>query len=96
MTDIFLNKPDLVVALSYDGAAAPRVSAKGRGALAEEILALAEQHGIPQEKDAELARLLAQIPLDEEIPEALYLAVAEVIAFAYLLTGKRPAGFEPG
>ncbi len=93
MTDIYLNKPDLVVALRYDGENAPRVTAKGRGALADQILALAEEHDIPLEKDPELTELLAHIPLGDEIPEALYLAVAEVIAFAYLLSGKRPQGF---
>jgi flagellar biosynthesis protein len=92
VTDIFLNRPDLAVALHYDGRNAPRVTAKGRGALAEQILALAEAHGVPLEQDPELAALLAQIPLGEEIPEALYLAVAEVIAFAYLLSGRRPPG----
>ncbi|MGD9171725.1 MAG: flagellar protein FhlB, partial [Candidatus Thiodiazotropha sp.] len=45
-------------------------------------------------EDAELAALLSQIPLGDEIPEALYRAVAEVIAFAYLLSGKRPPGYE--
>ena len=94
MTEILLNPPELVVALRYDGETAPRVTAKGRGALAEQILALAEKHDIPLEQDAELAALLGQIPLGEEIPEALYLAVAEVIAFAYLLSGRRPPGFE--
>jgi flagellar biosynthesis protein len=93
MTEIHLNKPELVVALRYDGVSTPRVAAKGRGELADQILALAEAHGIPLERDTELAGLLAQIPLGEEIPEALYLAVAEVIAFAYLLSGKRPADF---
>lgn len=94
MTDIYLNKPDRVVALTYDGANTPRVSAKGRGTLADQIIALAEEYDVPIEKDPELAALLSQIPLGDEIPEALYLAVAEVIAFAYLLTGKRPPGFE--
>ncbi len=94
MTDIYQNKPELVVALKYDGKNAPKVTAKGQGALADQILALAEQHDIPLEKDPELAELLAHIPLGEEIPEALYLAVAEVIAFAYLLSGRRPPGFE--
>jgi flagellar biosynthesis protein len=96
MTDITLNPTDLVVALTYDGETVPRVTAKGHGALAEQILALAERHDVPLQRDAELAALLAQIPLGEEIPEALYLAVAEVIAFAYLLSGKRPAGFDAG
>jgi flagellar biosynthesis protein len=95
MTEIYLNKPDLVVALSYDGQNAPRVTAKGRGTLADQILAIAEAHDIPLEKDPELTELLAQIPLGEEIPQALYLAVAEVIAFAYLLSGKMPPGYDP-
>ena len=94
MTDIFLNKPERVVALRYDGVNTPRVTAKGRGTLADQILALAEEYDIPIEKDPELAALLSQIPLGDEIPETLYLAVAEVIAFAYLLSGKRPPGFE--
>jgi flagellar biosynthesis protein len=95
MTEIHLNKPDLVVALHYDGVNAPRVTAKGRGTLADQILAIAEAHDIPLEKDPELTELLAQIPLGDEIPQALYLAVAEVIAFAYLLSGKMPPGYEP-
>jgi flagellar biosynthesis protein len=89
------NGPDLAIALYYDGRNAPRVTAKGRGALAEQILALAQEHEIPLEYDPELAALLAQIPLGDEIPQALYLAVAEVIAFAYLLSGRLPAGFDP-
>ncbi|MCG8042479.1 MAG: EscU/YscU/HrcU family type III secretion system export apparatus switch protein [Candidatus Thiodiazotropha taylori] len=85
---------DLAVALKYDGENAPRLTAKGRGELAERILALAEEHNIPLHEDVELAALLSQIPLGDEIPQALYRAVAEVIAFAYLLSGKRPPGFE--
>ncbi|MES9903820.1 MAG: EscU/YscU/HrcU family type III secretion system export apparatus switch protein [Sedimenticola sp.] len=93
MSDIYDQLPELAVALNYDGKNAPRVTAKGRGKLADEILKLAEESGIPLEQDSELATILAQIPLGEEIPEALYRAIAEVIAFAYLLTGKRPLGF---
>lgn len=94
MTDFEANQPDLAIALHYDGETAPRITAKGRGELAERILALASEHEIPLQRDPELAALLAQVPLGDEIPEALYRAVAEVIAFAYLLSGKRPAGFE--
>ncbi len=93
MTEFYQNRPERVVALRYDGVNTPRVTAKGQGNLAEQILALAEAHGVPIEKDPELAALLSQIPLGDEIPETLYLAVAEVIAFAYLLSGKRPPGF---
>jgi flagellar biosynthesis protein len=86
--------PDLAVALHYDQQNAPRISAKGAGELANSIIALAQQHGIPLHDDPELVAILAQIPLGDEIPENLYVAVAEVIAFAYLITGKRPPGFQ--
>ena len=85
---------ELAVALLYDGEHAPVVTAKGRGETAERILRLAEEHGIPLQGDPELAAILAQIPLGSEIPEPLYRAIAEVIAFAYLVSGKRPPGFE--
>lgn len=86
-----LNPPDVAIALNYDGQNAPRVTAKGKGLVAERIIELARQHDIPLQSDPELIQLLAQIPLGEEIPRALYVAVAEVIAFAYLLRGKFPA-----
>jgi len=90
------DKPKLpdrrrAVALHYAGQGAPRVTAKGQGLVADEILRLAHEHGIPLYEDAQLARLLARIELNEEIPEKLYRAVAEVIAFAWRLHGKRPS-----
>ncbi|TCK18815.1 flagellar biosynthesis protein [Thiogranum longum] len=89
------NKPvALAVALEYDGDSAPRVTAKGRDALAEKILQVARKHGIPIQENQPLASILANIELGEEIPESLYLAVAQVIAFAYYLSGKVPE--EPG
>lgn len=81
---------DLAVALKYDGKNAPKVTAKGEGITAEQILAIAEQHGIPLQTEPELSRILAQIPLGDEIPDELYTAVAEVIAFAYYLSEKTP------
>lgn len=81
---------DIAIALKYDGTNAPKVTAKGQGLTAEHILQIAEQHGIPLQTEPELARILAQIPLGEEIPNELYIAVAEVIAFAYFLSGKIP------
>jgi flagellar biosynthesis protein len=81
---------DLAVALKYDGKNAPKVTAKGEGVTAEQILAIAEKHGIPLQTEPELARILAQVPLGDEIPKELYTAVAEVIAFAYYLSGKIP------
>ncbi|NOT12041.1 MAG: flagellar protein FhlB [Methylococcaceae bacterium] len=81
---------DIAVALKYDGNNAPRVTAKGSGFTAEQILSLAEQHGIPLQTEPELVKILAQIPLGDEIPNELYKAVAEVLAFAYFLSGKTP------
>lgn len=85
---------ELAVALQYDGVNAPRITAKGSDAIAQHILELAQQHGIPVRKDPEMAAILAQVPLGEEVPEELYRAIAEIIAFAYLISGKRPPGFE--
>lgn len=82
--------PQTAVALLYDGDSAPRVTAKGRGELAERILALADAHDVPIQQDAELTLLLAQIDLGDEVPRELYVAVAQVIAFAYQLSGKLP------
>jgi flagellar biosynthesis protein len=81
---------DIAVALKYDGKNAPKVTAKGSGLSAEQILAIAEQHGIPLQAEPELVKILAEIPLGEEIPNELYTAVAEVLSFAYFLSGKTP------
>ena len=89
------NKPTTAVALHYDGKEAPQITAKGTGELAEKIIALAKEHGIPLHEDAALISLLSKLDLGDEIPQPLYTAVAEVIAFAYILNGKVPEGFDP-
>jgi flagellar biosynthesis protein len=81
----------LAVALQYDGERAPRVTAKGRDEVAQRIVSLAREHGIPMQENEPLAALLARVELGDEIPENLYLAVAQVIAFAYHLSGKVPS-----
>ncbi len=80
----------IAVALEYDGDHAPVVTASGVNEIAEKIIALAEKQGIPLHNDQALVEVLSQVQLGEEIPEKLYRAVAEVIAFAYILTGKFP------
>ena len=87
------GQPDLAVALHYDGNQTPRVTAKGQHKLAEHMIRAAEEAGVPLYPDRDLAMVLSQIPLGEEIPENLYKAIAEVIAFAYLIAGKVPDGF---
>jgi flagellar biosynthesis protein len=85
--------PSLAVALRYDGENAPKVTAKGTQEVAQQIIELAQKHNIPLNENKELVTLLATLELGEEIPEMLYLAVAEIIAFAYMLKGKVPKGF---
>jgi flagellar biosynthesis protein len=82
------------VALYYDGKNAPHVSAKGTGKLAEEIIAIAQEHGVPLCDNSALVDLLVTLELGDEIPEALYIAVAYIIAFAYQLEGKTPDAWQ--
>lgn len=74
------------VALTYDVAdGAPRVVAKGTGLLAEEIIERAQAAGVFVHESPELLSLLMQVDLDERIPPALYIAVAELLAWLYRL-----------
>ncbi|HDY99083.1 MAG TPA: flagellar biosynthesis protein FlhB [Pseudomonas sabulinigri] len=83
------------IALVYDGAQAPTLTAKGEGELAEQIIQLAIDYEVPIYENADLARMLTQLELGDQIPEALYRTIAEIIAFAWYLKGKRPDGFNP-
>jgi flagellar biosynthesis protein len=85
MTDRFTNKS---AALSYTGEGAPRLVAKGEGELAEKIKAIADELDIPTVEQAGLVELLCQIPLGDEIPPALYVAVAEVLAHVFRLNNR--------
>lgn len=72
------------IALAYcQTDAAPRVVAKGKGLIAEEIIARAREHGIYVHESPELVALLTQVDIDEHIPPQLYLAVAELLAWLY-------------
>src|SRR5690606_10837798 len=82
------------VALFYDGEHAPYVSAKGAGKVAEEIIAIAQEHGVPLCDNRSLVDLLVTLELGDEIPETLSTAVACIIAFAYQLQGKEPEGWQ--
>lgn len=77
-------------ALQYEGKNAPTVTAKGHGELAEDIIAVAKQHGVLIHQDDELSKLLSQLQLGEQIPAQLYVVIAELIAFSYVLQGKFP------
>jgi flagellar biosynthesis protein len=61
----------------------PRVVATGRGAVAEQILAIAFEKGVPVREDSDLAQILAAVELDAEIPVDALAAVAEILSYVY-------------
>jgi flagellar biosynthesis protein len=75
------------IALGYNQSSesAPKVLAKGKGIIAENILTQAKDHQIPVQEDKSLLSLLGNLDIGEAIPEELYGAVAEVFAFIYRL-----------
>ena len=84
------SEPKQAVALSYDGRNAPKIVATGEGLIAEEIIALAKANGVYIHQDPHLSHFLQLLELGEEIPKELYLLIAELIAFVYMLDGKFP------
>ena len=85
-----MEKTPKAVALKYDQEKdnAPRVVAKGRGEIAEKIIAIAKAHNLPFYEDKNLIQILEALELETEIPPELYRAVAEVLAFIYRLNRK--------
>jgi flagellar biosynthetic protein FlhB len=91
-TVVITNPTRLAIALRYEQGtmAAPRVIAKGAGFVAERIVALARQHAVPVVERRPLAQALYRaVQVDQDIPAALYYAVAEVLAYVYRLRGIR-------
>lgn len=80
------ERPLRATALSYvQGERAPQVTATGSGRVAERILEVAREAGVPVRSDPALAEALARLELGDEIPGELYQAVAETLAWAYRL-----------
>ncbi|MBI4504391.1 MAG: EscU/YscU/HrcU family type III secretion system export apparatus switch protein [Chloroflexi bacterium] len=79
------------VALEYQSGKhrAPVIAAKGQGLVAERIIALAQEHGVPIRQDPDLVQVLAKLDLDQVIPPELYAVVAEVFAFVYAMNNRR-------
>ena len=76
----------LAIALAYaPGDTAPRIVAKGRGLIADEIIRRARQYGVFVHESPELVTLLMQSNLDDHIPPQLYIVVAELLAWIYRL-----------
>ena len=89
-----MNKHPIAVALKYDEVNAPKLNAKGEGDIANAIIDIAEAHGVPLYQNSDLVKLLSTLELGEEIPETLYLVIAEIIAFAFHLQGKMPKDYQ--
>jgi flagellar biosynthesis protein len=79
------------VAIEYDRGTeeAPRVTASGQGAIAEQILAIAFERGIKVREDAELVEILSMVEVDSPIPLEAFTAVAEILAFVYQANAAR-------
>lgn len=90
MTLIDLNKKK-AVALRYRPIKddAPKVIAKGDAIVAEKIIDIAIQHGIPIKEDPDLVEVLSKLDIEEKIPPNIYVAVAELLAFVYSLNRKK-------
>lgn len=73
------------VAIEYERGVddAPRVTASGKGAIAEQILAIAFERGIKVREDAELVEILSLVDVDSPIPLEAFSAVAEILAYVY-------------
>lgn len=80
------------VALAYGASdGAPRVVARGRGLIADEIIRRANESDVFVHQSRELVALLMQVALDREIPPALYTAIAELLAWLYRIDGSMPS-----
>lgn len=79
-----------LIGLSYDGQAQPTVSQKASGFNAEQIIALAHEQGIYMHEDPGLLARLTQLEQGDAIPPALFVIIAELLAYSFLLQGKYP------
>ena len=84
------NRRERAVALRYESEKddAPRIIAKGWGKIAEKIIEIAREQGVTVYEDGELAEVLCRLDLNQVIPQEMYCAVAEVLAFVYRLNGR--------
>ena len=87
------KKKRIAASLEYRiSADAPLVTAKGEGDVAEQIIALAKEAGIPIKEDPDLINILAKVELGQEIPDDIYALVAEILSFVYSVNNDWPEG----
>jgi flagellar biosynthesis protein len=80
----------IAVALEEQGDQAPKVTATGRGHVAEQILSIAFANGVKVREDADLVQILGAVDVDSDIPTEAYAAVAEILAYVYRANGQTP------
>ncbi len=86
------KRPKSAISLRYNSNRdlAPKVTAKGKGPVAENIIALAKEHNIPIKEDPDLVEVLSQVEVNQDIPPTVYHVVAELLAFVYQLNKNYP------
>jgi flagellar biosynthesis protein FlhB len=91
---VVTNPTHIAIAIQYDknGMVAPQVVAKGQRLYAEYIKDLAKEYDIPIIRNVPLAWSLLELEIDDEIPETLYVAVAEILTFVYKLKEAKEKG----
>ena len=82
------NKLAIALAYNQEKDIAPKIAAKGKGLMAEQILEIARKHGIEIRRDVDLARLLSKLDIDTPIPFEAYSAVAEILSYVYKMNDK--------
>ena len=84
--------PKAAISLQYEKGknAAPKITAKGQGWVAENIIKMAQENNIPIREDKDLIHLLSEIDVGQEVPESLYKVVAELLAWVYQLNQDYP------
>jgi flagellar biosynthesis protein len=86
-------RPQSAVALAYrSGDPAPKVVAKGKGLVAEQIIGRAREAGVFVHESKELVALLMEVDLDRQIPPGLYRAIAELLAWLYHIEAAQKNG----
>ncbi len=85
-----MGKETELIGLTYDGETTPQVSQRASGSVAEQILALAEEQGLYIHQDPELLERLAVLQDGDPIPPALFVIIAEILAYSYVLQGQMP------
>ena len=86
----------IAVAVEEAGGATPKVSATGRGFVAEQILEIAFARGIKVREDADLVQVLAALDVDTDVPTEAFAAVAEILAYVYRSNGQIPPEMKIG